>query len=74
MTSVRLLSQHLSGHAQLSAALAAAAHAYQRQNIPFPYLLLAVAAVPGGVIAYLTWRGQQRRGVKPDRRHHEEPR
>jgi len=73
MTSVRLLSQHLSGHARLSAALAATP-VYHRQDIPFPYILLAVAAVAGGVIAYLIWRGQQRRGVKPDRRRHEEPR
>jgi hypothetical protein len=74
MTSVRLLSRHLSGHARLSAALAAAAPVYHRQNIPFPYILLAVVAAAGGVTAYLTWRGQQRRGIKPDRHHHEEPR
>ena len=36
MTSVRLLSQHLSAHVQLSAALAAAAPVYHRQTIPFP--------------------------------------
>ncbi len=71
MTTVHLLLQHLSGHAQFSAALAAAAPVYHRHNIPFPYILLAVVAVIGGVTAYLTWRGQQRQGPKPDSRHRE---
>jgi hypothetical protein len=71
MTSVPLLLQHLSGHARLSATLAAAAPVYHRQNIPLPYILLAVVAVIGGVIAYMIWRGRQRQGPKPDSRHGE---
>lgn len=65
MTSAFLPPQHLGAHIDLSAALVVANRVYHRQSIPFPYLFLAVIAVVGGVIAYLIWRGQQRRGTQP---------
>jgi hypothetical protein len=73
MTTARFLPPHPGAQARLAAALGAVSKpGYHREFLPVPFLLLIVVAVVVAAVAYLIWRGQQRRETNPGERHRDQ--